>query len=303
MKTVITMTLNPCIDKTIYVTSWEKGKTNHVNRTLEQVAGKGINVAFALKGLGIPVKAMGFSFKEDDGNVKNALNSEGIPFEFVTVPGKLRMNEKIFEESTCTMTELNESGQTVDGRYVDAVMEKLKAVLPKAAVLVLTGSVPPGVEKNIYGRMILAAKEFAVPVILDATKELLLEGIKEIPFMIKPNKEEFETAFLEGKDATEEELINKAKEIVNTGVEYVCISLGEEGALLVSKTGVEKRSALKVPVRSLQGAGDSMVAGFCKALLENKKGQLLHYATICAAATVSLEGTKMVDLEGFQKLL
>lgn len=289
MKKVLTMTLNPCIDRTEYYDAFQVGATNIVKKAMEEAAGKGINVAVGLKHLNVPVKAMGFAYKEDLNKLYGKLEAEQIPYSFVEVDGHLRVNRKLFDESKSEMTECNEKGMPVTKEEVDELLQLLEEELKEAAILVLSGSVPPGVEKDIYSVMTSMANNAGVKVILDASGELLKEGIKTKPYLIKPNREEFINTFGDVKEDT-------LNELLKMGIQYICLSLGGDGAELISDIGIEKRPAIPVTVRSLQGAGDAMVAGLCKAIYENCEEHMLDYALSMAASTIALEGTQMGNL-------
>ena len=196
MKKILTMTLNPCIDRTVYLEQLQVGETNIVKKVIEEAAGKGINVAIGLQHLHVPVKALGFAYKDDADKLYEKLAAEHISYSFVEVDGRLRVNQKLFDESKSEMTECNEKGMPVSKGDVDILLECLKEELSQASILVLSGSVPPGVNKDIYAVMTMMANEAGVKVILDASGELLLEGVKAKPYLIKPNREEFMKTFL-----------------------------------------------------------------------------------------------------------
>lgn len=320
MKKVLTMTLNPCIDRTVYMESFEVGATNIVKKVIEEAAGKGINVAIGLNHLQVPVKALGFAYIEDADKLYGKLDTEQIPYSFVEVEGRLRVNQKLFDESKFEMTECNEKGMSVIGEDVNKLLKMLEEELTEASILVLSGSVPPGVNKDIYAVMTEMANEVGVKVVLDASGELLLEGVKAKPYLIKPNKEEFVKTFMpveklktetsEWKSTEigydDEVIICKAKELLMESLTYICVSLGDKGALLISRENPDEgimnptvvadiRPAIPVPIRSLQGAGDAMVAGLCKAIYEKKEEKMLDYALHMAASTIMLEGTQMGD--------
>ena len=311
MKKVLTMTLNPCIDRTVYFDVFQTGATNIVKKTMEEVAGKGINVAVGLQHLHVPVKAMGFAYKEDLDKLYGKLDEEQVLHAFVEVEGRLRVNQKLFDESKSEMTECNEKGMPVTAEDIDALLQMLREELADASILVLSGSVPPGVSNDIYAVMISMANEAGVKVILDASGKLLAEGVKEGPYLIKPNKEEFiktfvDTSEAEGGKAWEDKVESIAEQLIVQGLSHICLSIGEGGAILWSRqenvggtagniTKI-KRPAIPVAVRSLQGAGDAMVAGLCKAIYENNEGQMLDYALAMAASTIALEGTQMGNL-------
>ncbi len=318
MKKVLTMTLNPCIDRTEYYESFQVGATNIVKKAIEEAAGKGINVAVGLRHLNVPVKAMGFAYKEDLHKLYGKLDAEQIPHSFVEVEGRLRVNRKLFDESKSEMTECNEKGMPVTKVDMDKLLQLLESELKDTSILVLSGSVPPGVDKNIYSVMASMANEAGVKVILDASGELLSEGIKAGPYLIKPNKAEFVKTFMPAEKLKtetvewknieagydDEVIVSKAKELLWENISYICLSLGAEGAMLISREDadaiilnptiiVDKRPAIPVTVRSLQGAGDAMVAGLCKAIYENCEDMMLDYALAMAASTIMLEGTQM----------
>lgn len=308
MKKVLTLTLNPCIDRTEYYDTFQVGATNIVKKAIEEAAGKGINVAVGLKHLDVPVKAMGFAYKEDLYKLYEKLDAEQISHSFVEVDGHLRVNRKLFDESKSEMTECNEKGMPVTAEDIAALLQMLREELADASILVLSGSVPPGVNADIYAVMTSMANEVGVKVILDANGKLLAEGIKEGPYLIKPNKEEFVKTFVETPEAEEnkaceDKLESIAEQLIAQGLTHICLSMGEDGAVLWSRqenaggTAVNitksKRPAIPVAVRSLQGAGDAMVAGLCKAIYENNEKQMLDYALAMAASTIELEGTQM----------
>lgn len=292
MKKVLTMTLNPCIDRTVYFNSFQTGATNIVKKVIEEAAGKGINVAVGLQHLQIPVKAMGFAYKEDLSKLYGKLEEEQIPYSFIEVDGRLRVNQKLFDESKSEMTECNEKGCEVRKEDVDKLLALLKEELKDASILVLSGSVPPGVSADIYARMTSMANDAGVNVILDASGELLREGVKAKPYLIKPNKDEFVKTFGTGDPE------NIAKEVLKSGVSHICLSMGADGAKMMRLTEdgtviSDRCPAIPVQVRSLQGAGDAMVAGLCKAIYEEQEEKMLDYALAMAASTLSLEGTQM----------
>ncbi len=308
MKKVLTMTLNPCIDRTLYFDTFGAGATNIVKKTMEEVAGKGINVAVGLKHLHVPVKAMGFAYKEDLDRLYGKLDEEKIPYSFVEVEGRLRVNQKLFDESKSQMTECNEKGMPVTAQDMDAMLQMLREELTDASLLVLSGSVPPGVKSDIYAVMTSMANEAGVKVILDASGSLLAEGIKAGPYLIKPNIEEFVKTFVKSPEAqtSEDKLEFIAEQLIARGLSHICLSIGEEGAILWSRQESAdgtagnitkiKRPAIPVTVRSLQGAGDAMVAGLCKAIYEDKEEHMLDYALAMAASTIALDGTQMGNL-------
>lgn len=300
---IVTLTLNPCIDRTVTVDSFQYGETNKSRKVQTDICGKGVNVSAVLKNLEQKTMCFGFCPKEDREKLEGFLNRLSIPFDFVETEGGLRVNIKIFDASRRVLTEVNEKGAPVSGEDVSLLMEKAERVFEKASVLVLSGSVPPGVPLDIYRRLTEKAIKKGIRVILDASGELLKEGIKGKPYLIKPNMEELEELFGR-KFEKEQEILEAAESLVKSGVSYVCISMGKKGAFLVGKEGALFSPALPVSVKGIQGAGDSLVAGMCMAIeKEADMETMLRFAVAAAGGSLLREGTKLCRKEDFCKLL
>ncbi len=299
---VLTVTMNPCVDKTINVDRVERGKTHRLRRVQNDISGKGINVSITLTHFGELTVCLGFNYSADARIVEKALDEQGVQHDFVTVDGGIRTNVKIYENLLGIMTEFNENGGCVGNEEQQLLLERIDSYLEQASVIVLDGSVPEGVSADIYGRMIRMADRRGVKAILDASGDLLREGVKAIPYLIKPNASEFCEAF--GVDADDETaILRKAQEIAAGGVEYVCISMGSAGAYLVSRETVLYAEPMRVEIRGIQGAGDSMVAGFCVALnKELPMKELFAYGVAAASGSLRHPGTKLCTKEELEEL-
>lgn len=300
---VTVVTLNPCIDRTIEVEEWKRGCTNKVMKIRQDVSGKGINVNVILQNLGISNTAVGFDFTDGNDTVKGFMDKQGCQSALINVPGELRVNTKIFERTSGVMSEFNERGRTVKKDDITQLKSMLEERLCDAGLLVLGGSVPPGVPDDIYKQMITSAGERGVKTVLDASGRLLLRGIEAKPFLIKPNQEELAEALGIRLDDISQ-IVTAAREIIKYGVEKVCVSRGSKGAVFISRSNVYIAEPIDVKIRGVQGAGDSMVAGFCYALEKGMDdGQVFRYGVICAAASLTHEATSLCtkeDLECFR---
>lgn len=300
---VITVTLNPCIDRTVWVEGFTPGKTNRVAATRCDVAGKGVNVGIALKNLGEEPRCIGFNFKGGGALLPDMLGRLGISNDFADVGGELRTNTKIFDTSNGIMSELNETGTAVEPDALEQLEKILERDLPKASLLILNGSVPPGVPGCYYRMLAERAARHGVRTVIDASGELLLEGIQAHPCLIKPNRDELEGTFGEAV-SSREDAVRIARKITRLGVGMVCVSLGEKGALLVAGDEVYDSAGAELPVRGVQGAGDSMVAGMSYALVRGMPpGEILRYGVAAANASLILEGTQMCSRADFTKML
>ena len=302
----VVVSLNPCVDKTVWIDKFIYGGTNRVQRSREDVAGKGTNVCAAFLSLGQECLCVGFDYAQSRKTVAEYLTELGGRSEMVTLPGAMRVNMKLFESETGVMSEVNEKGEPVSGEALQQLFETYQQVLEtleQDSVVILTGSIPPGVPSDIYYTMIQMAKTHGIRTLLDASGEPLLRGADAVPYAMKPNQDEI-GQILKREISTLEEAIEGAKELIERGVEYCCVSLGSEGAVLVTKEHAYRAPAMKVEVRGIQGAGDSLVAGMTMALMQGRSDrEALQYAMAAAGGSVMRDGTLMCTKEDFELLL
>lgn len=300
---ITTITLNPCIDKTISISDFNYGEINRVVSTRTDVSGKGINVSIALKQLGEETKCLGFNYLSDDKVIKKRLEESKIGYEFVDVEGTVRTNIKMFNTKDKIMTELNEGGHSVTIDAVELLKKMVNRQASESDIMVLNGSAPQGVPRDIYKTLIEQVKREGVKTVLDAEGDLLLEGIKAKPYFIKPNLFEFENAF-KTNFSNNNDVVNVAKRIIDNGVSIVCVSMGKVGAIIVSQDEAWFAPGSKLNVKGVQGAGDSLVAGICIAM---KRGydikEMLRYGVAAANASLIREGTLLCTKEDFEMML
>lgn len=293
---IITVTLNPAVDKTVEVDNCTINSVNRVSSIKLDAGGKGINVSKVVKSLNGETISLGVLAGKTGEFIKNYLDTEKIENDFVFVPGETRTNIKIVDKVKNTNTDINEPGNSISEDDIKIIKEKIFSLAKKDDILVLSGSVPQGIEKNIYELWIKEAKELGVKTILDADGELLKNGIKSAPYLIKPNIHELEQLFdvkVDGIDQT----IKLCKSIFDYGVEMIAVSLGCDGALFMNREKTIHAHGLKVKVKSTVGAGDSMVAALAYAL---DKGYSFERAVTLSVASatagVMTEGTTAGNL-------
>jgi len=300
---ITTVTLNPCIDRTVYVDTLKVGDHNVSSGFQTDASGKGINTSMLLKQLGYDTLCLGFAFSNGGDALRDKLDAAGISYILEDVDGELRMNLKITELSRGRMTEINEKGSPVPDAAVSAVLEKLRAHVPHTDILVVSGSAPANVPADVYASMIRIAKSAGKKTVLDASDALLREGLKAKPWLIKPNKLELET-LLGAKITSVERAAEMARDLARSGVELVCVSLGGKGAVLASEEEAWFSPCVDIPIRGVQGAGDSMVAGLCIAALEGLSlPDMLRYAVAAAHGSLIMPGTQMCTKDGFERML
>ena len=299
---IITVTLNPAIDKTIEIDEFKIGSVNRIVSTRIDAGGKGINVSKVIKELQHKSLALGFLGGNSGNQIKDYLDDLNINNEFLSVKGETRTNLKIFDKINNTHTDINENGPSLAGKDITNIKEKIMEYCTEKSLVILSGSVPSGTSSAVYGEIIKEIKNKGGKVILDAEGDLLLQGIKAGPYMVKPNIDELEKAFGMNID-NEDKVIKIAKKILEYGVKYVVISLGAEGSMFISREKVAKVNGLKVEVKSTVGAGDSMVAAMSVAAQNGYSfEEAIKLACATSTANVMTEGTQTGRFEDIEKL-
>ena len=256
---IYTITFNPALDYISQVDNFEIGKINRTKTEKILPGGKGLNVSTVLKNLGIENTALGFIAGFTGDELKSDIEERGIKTDFIKVEkGITRINVKI---SSNEETALNGNGPEITEKDIKELLEKIKKI-EKEDIVIIAGNIPKCINNNIYEIICKTLEQNKVTFIVDATKELLMNVLKYKPFLIKPNKEELEETFKE-KIETKEDIVVHAKKLQLMGAQNVLISLGGDGAILVTAENKEYFSkAPKGKVVNTVGAGDSMVAGF-----------------------------------------
>ncbi|GGG02685.1 1-phosphofructokinase [Paenibacillus abyssi] len=297
---VITVTLNPALDKTVTIERFEYGGLNRIKDMRTDAGGKGINVAKVLKQFSLDVTAMGLIAGFQGQVIQEKLKKLGIRSVFLDTEGETRTNLKVVDEQTKQTTELNEPGITAQSSKLQDFIARFEAELSSASLAVLGGSLPPGTPADYYGTLIESAKNKQVRTILDADGEALKQGIEAIPFAIKPNIHELE--MLTGRTfTTDEQIISAAGALIERGIEYVAVSMGGEGSLLVSRTEAVRARPFPITPMSTVGAGDSMVATLVYCFLQELSlEQTARWTSAAGTITASKPGTQVCSLPEVQ---
>ncbi|WP_296970486.1 1-phosphofructokinase [Tepidanaerobacter sp. EBM-38] len=303
MQMVITVTLNPALDRTLNVDNFTIGTVNRVTKARYDIGGKGINVSKVLKNFNIDSLCLGFLGGIWEDYFLQELKRRKISSNFTHIDEDTRTNTKVVDTLQGTFTDINEAGPDIKKSELERFMDTFEDSCKNGDIVILSGGVSPSVPSDIYGKLIKIAKEKRAITILDAEEELLKEGVKAQPDMIKPNIHEL-AKLVNLDDDTDEAIIEAAKELVEYGIKKVLVSLGERGAIYVTGNGAYKCDGLKVPVKSTVGAGDSMVAALAYSLINDFGDEYtLKFANACGAATVMLEGTEACTLEQVKELV
>lgn len=289
---IYTVTLNPAIDKTVVIENFSAGMVNRVTSVREDAGGKGINVSKCLKKLGQDSVAAMILAGDTGRRLEKMLGVLEIPVLPVWAAGENRTNLKIIDSVKKENTDINEPGPAVTQELLQNLREALREQVNQGDILVLSGSLPAGVDRSLYEQWTAYFREKGVCVYLDADGEPMRSGMKSLPYLIKPNNDEL-AALVEKPALSQEEMIAEGKRLLGTGIAEIVISLGGDGALFISADGCWKAEGLDVPVKSTVGAGDSVVAAMAFGQVRNLPREAkIKLAVAMGAASVMQSGTQ-----------
>lgn len=264
---IYTITFNPALDYIMVVPSCRNGEVNRTESEKIMAGGKGINVSIVLNNMGVENTALGFISGFTGGAIENILADMNCRTDFIKLDnGFSRINVKIKSD---TETEINGQGPDISDSAVKKLYEKLDS-LNDGDTLVLAGSIPSSLSDSIYCEIMDYLKDKKLNIVVDATKDLLVNVLKYKPFLVKPNNHEIGEIFgVELK--TRSEVVPYAKKMQEMGAKNVLVSMAGEGAVFVGENGeVYESEAPKGKLVNSTGAGDSMVAGFLAGYMEKQ---------------------------------
>ena len=299
---IYTITLNPALDRTLWVQRIRDDVSNRILEEKSFAGGKSIDVSRVLKNLGMDNTALGFVGGFAGRELEGRLLNDGIQSDFVRVSGETRTNIIIHENDTGKQMALNARGPNITPNELMQFIEKLE-LLHNPDLVAIGGSLPPGVNPEIYRTVITQLKKRQAKVFLDVDGEALHQGLKALPTAIKPNIHELSE--LVGQELTDrDEIIAAAREINRQGVEIVLVSMGARGILLVSHGQEYHAVPPAVKVESSIGAGDSSVAGFISGFVRGVELKIcLTYAAAAGTGTTLHQGTALCAKGDFLKIL
>ncbi len=265
---IYTVTFNPSLDYIVSVEDFTLGLTNRTSSELMLPGGKGLNVSMVLGNLGIANTALGFSAGFTGAEIIRRVEEMGVHTDFIALErGISRINLKL---KSIDGTEINGCGPEISEDAVEELMKKLDR-LQEEDVLVLAGSIPNTMPDDSYSRMMKRLEQQNVRVVVDATKDLLVNVLAYHPFLVKPNNYE--------------EVIPYAKKMKEMGAVNVLVSMGKEGAVLAAGDGnIYEAPAPNGTLVNGVGAGDSMVAGFLAGWLEKHAYSHAFYMGLSAGS-------------------
>lgn len=296
---IYTLTFNPSLD---YIVTVPKFTCGVVNRTSEEVifpGGKGINVSMVLKNLGFENTALGFLAGFTGDELKRLVEQKGICAEFITAAeGMTRINVKLRSDEE---TEINGQGPAISDADIKKLYDKLEQ-LQEGDILVMAGSIPDVMPQTMYMDIMQHLQEKKLRIVVDATKDLLVNVLQYHPFLIKPNNHElgeiFHVTIKEKAD-----VIQYAKRLQEMGAGNVLISMAGDGAVLVAEDGtIYQSEAPKGKVVNSVGAGDSMVAGFLAGYLEHGTYEKAFQMGVCTGSASAFSEELATKAQVFELL-
>ena len=295
---IYTVTLNPSLDYIAECKDFTLGATNRTSSEIIYPGGKGINVSIVLSNLGDRTTALGFLAGFTGKHIDSLIKDMGISSRMIRLDeGMSRINLKLKSKEE---TELNGMGPNISIIDIARLYQKLESIT-EDDILVLAGSIPPSVSEGLYSDIMERLKETKIKIVVDATKDLLMNVLDKKPFLIKPNIHELGELFNVKLDSADEALPYALK-LKEMGAVNVIISMGKDGAMMVDEYG--NSYTMNSPEGKLVnsvGAGDSLVAGFLHKYLETGNYEEAFRYGVCTGSA-SAFSSALATKEEVEKL-
>lgn len=293
---ILTVTLNPCIDKSSKVEKIKPDSKLRCTEVINEPGGGGINVSKALQKLNTPTVAL-FPAGGHNGNMLcSLLKEQGILFHAVDTKVETRENWVVLEESQNHQYRFTFPGKAVQEETIITLIDHIRSFSP--SFVVASGSLPPGLPDYFYGLIVKTAKSVGAKTIADTSGPALQALKGKGAFLIKPNINEL-CKMLNVEWLNKEEVVAAARQAINDGfAEIMAVSMGSQGAWIISRDESHFATAPVVPKKSTVGAGDSMVAGITYMLQQNRSlKEAINFGVACGSAATMNEGTQLFNKE------
>ncbi len=302
---IITVTLNAAIDKSLSVPSFRLGRRHRTVDQTTMAGGKGVNIARALKMLGQPVIATGFAGGPTGTRIVEQLTHESILNDFVRVREESRTNMAVYDPTNGETTEVNERGPAVSAAEVELFRDKLLYLARGADIVVFAGSLPRGVDPEIYAGLIRELRKLGVLTVIDTDGEPLRHASRAEPDVISPNVIEAEE--LVGHEFNDEEdRAIAVSEMVGLGPHEAIMTLPDGCVACVSAGGERKLLRVWVDPReavAAVGSGDAFLAGFVASRYEGKAiEECLRFGVACGAESTMRLGAGLIDPRAVERM-
>jgi 1-phosphofructokinase/tagatose 6-phosphate kinase len=303
---IITVTLNAAIDKSLAVPNFRLGRRHRTVDQRTMAGGKGVNIARTLKALGQPVIATGFAGGATGTHIVEQLTEESILNDFVRIREESRTNTSVLDPTTGEQTEINERGPAVSEREVELFRDKLLYLARGAAIVVFAGSLPRGVDTDVYASLIHDLERLDVITVVDTDGEPLRQAVRAEPDVVSPNVLEAEE--LVGHEfAGEQERAQVVGEIAALGPREAIMTLPDgcfaqvmvDGQRVLKRARVDQREPI-----AKRGSGDAFLAGYLAARYEGRAAdQCLRFGVACGAESTARLGAGLIDPREARRLM
>jgi 1-phosphofructokinase family hexose kinase len=303
---IITVTLNAAIDKSLAVPNFKLGRRHRTVDQRTMAGGKGVNIARTLKALGQPVIATGFAGGATGTHIVEQLTEESILNDFVRIREESRTNTSVLDPTTGAQTEINERGPSVSAREVELFANKLLYLARGAAIVVFAGSLPRGVEPEIYASLIRDLERLDVITVVDTDGEPLRQAVRAEPDVVSPNVLEAEE--LVGHEFSgEDERSQVVAEIAALGPREAIMTLPDGCFAQVLVDGQRRLKRARIEPRepvARSGSGDAFLAGYLAARYEGRApDQCLRFGVACGAESTGRLGAGLIDAREARRLM
>ncbi len=297
---ILTVCLNPCTDVTIEVDALNVGKLNHVKNKTLSFTGKALNVAIGVARLRGQSHATGFMYNENGSLFEQALDREGVPSVFIWNRGRVRENYK-FIDNKSMLTEVNDVGEPIAENKQAELVDLVANLSKRSDVVVISGSLPRGIESDYYIRLFNAVPDGKLKV-ADCDGPRLLAALQAGMDLVKPNKDELQNT-LGQEFRSREDLLKGCRTLIDKGAKRVLLSLGKRGAIITDGSKNYYCRSINVAVNSTVGAGDGMLAA-ASMLLEQGADlpDILRAGVAAGTATVTTFGQISFTKEKYDEI-
>lgn len=292
---IFTVTLNPAIDKILFLDAFQRSRTNRLSQTLETIGGKGTHVSINLSLQGVSSTALGIALGENGRKIIRKLQAWGVGVQFLQydLPGmESRTNYEIVECASHTCTMLTERGSILPASITDDLLNQIRRLVKAGDILVLTGDASNVEDAGIYSKLTRLARDLGGRVFLDASGHYLKEGLQSGPFLIKPNLEEL--CFIAGRELkTAGEIVGAMQELDGFNIPMIAMTWGGEGAIVKNGRDFYRVHPIEVKTINAGGCGDAflsaIVAGIEKGMdIEETLKRAAAIATAAAEAEITV---------------
>jgi 6-phosphofructokinase 2 len=294
--TILTLTVNPAIDRIVTVDRLVFEDRAYILSTDFAAGGRGINAARVLKSFGAKILAITTSGGESGRRLEEKLDHDGFPVELVKIDNHIRTNLTISDRQGLSV-KLNEQGPPLSDSEVKRIQKAVEKHLPSSTWLMLCGSAPPGVPSDFYAELIQQADKHGVLTLLDTDGDPLQPGVEAGPTVVMPNQSEAER-LLGRVLITKSHSVEAAQRIKAMGAKHVVLTLGSRGAIAASPNGVVEVVPPRIDAVCPIGAGDAMGAAFVWAMSRgNNFDESVRWGVAAGTASAKLPGIQLATFE------